>query len=71
MQGDFTDFPLLHFLFQDYFIARGDVRDFMQRFLMILSPGIGVEGVFLIIECDAWADDIQYGNALMSKGGFQ
>ena len=71
MHGNFTDFTLLHFLFKDDLVARRDIGNFVQRLFMILAPGIGVVCVILIVECDAWADDIQYRNAVVRERGLE
>ncbi len=68
VQGHLADFAFLHLLFEDDLVARGDVGDIVQRLFMILAPGVGVEGVALVVEGDARADDIQHGDAVVGKG---
>ena len=43
----------------------------MQRRFVVFAPGIGVEGVLLIIERDTRADNVEYGDAVVAESGFE
>ena len=65
MQTYFADLALLHLFFKDYLVARRDISDIVQRFFMILTPGVGMISVLLIVKCNAGADDVKHRDPVM------
>ncbi len=71
MHRDLADLAFLHFALEHDLVARGNVGDVMERFLVILAPRVGVVGVILIVEGHAWTDDVQHRNAFVCECGFE
>ena len=69
MHGHFlglAGFVVHHDLFR-----RGHVRQVVQRLFVVLAPRVGMEGVILVVERHARADDIQHGDAVVAKRGLE
>ena len=68
MQSYFTNSSLLELFLKDDLREFGYIRNLMQRGFVVFAPGIGMKGVVLIVESNAWADDVQHGNTVMAYG---
>ena len=71
MHVHFADFAIFHLAFQHDLVARCDVGDIVKRLFVILARRVRVIGVVLIIESDAWADDVEHGDAVVRQCGFE